>query len=331
MLSSMQFLSIALAIALVSGCGKDQPAPPAPPPAEGIELVSPGAEPRRELRYRLARGATTLDELSLEVDIDAGGQGGTLPTLILRTELATQDVLADGSMTVKRTILDVEARDRPGGAIQAAQMTEQLQLMKGLTLIGTISPRGKPSGVHVDAAGQQLPPAIGAQLDSLIRSFEQVTMPLPAEPVGIGASWRHRKPVDQYGIKMQTLTTIVLTAIDGDRLTFTSTTRVEGADQAVTQGGTTIEVTGIGGVGAGGGSMDLSRMAMTGELTAELTSEMRSGGETARMRMKMTTRITPASAEPAPAPAPAPAPGAAAAAPVPDREPDPDQGAHSAP
>jgi hypothetical protein len=303
----MKMLSIAAAIVLVA-CGKEAP-PAATPSPDGVKVPVAGAEPRVLLRYHVAKGTTSQVELALDVDIDASGQGGPLPTLVMTSEIVADEVLPDGSTKVRTTITEVTARDRPNSPVTADQMAEQTALMRGLVLRGTLAPSGTLRDLQVDTSGKVLPPGLTAQLDTLSKSFEQVAMPLPATPVGVGASWIHSKTFDQSGMVMTTTTTFTLTALAGDTLTFESATLVSGKDQSVTQGGQTIDLKNISGKGSGKGTVDLSRMTMTGELIAEFGSDMSSQGENTRMNMKMATRMSPPAAPPSiPTPAPPAAP-----------------------
>lgn len=297
----MKMLSIAVAIVLL-GCGKDAP-PKATPEPDGVRVLIAGAEPRQVLRYHVAKRTTNQVVLELDVDIDAGGQGGPLPTLVMTSEMVADEVLPDGSTKLRTTITSVTARDRPGSPVSAEQMADQTSQMRGLVLRGTLTPEGMLREMKVDTGGKLLPPGLTTQLDTLSKSFEQVAMPLPRAPVGVGASWIHSKTFDQSGMVMTTTTTFTLTAIEGDRLSFLSATLVSGKDQSVTQAGTTIELKNISGKGSGKGTVDLSRMIMTGELVAEFGSDMAAQGETTRMGMKMTTRLA---APPPPASMPPP-------------------------
>lgn len=291
----MKIGSIAVAIVCAAACANSKEAAPAgPPPGDGVQVINPGNEPRRALRYHIAKGTTTALELALDVDIDAAGQGGPLPTLVMTSELVADDVLDDGSMRMRTTIGEVSARERAGSPVTAEQMAEQTRLMSGLVMRGTLSPDGALREMKVDTAGKVLPPGITAQLETLSKSFEQVAMPLPAAPVGVGASWIHTRHITQNGMSMLTATTFTLTAIEGDLLTFQSATVVRGKDQTVIQAGQAIDMKNVGGKGAGKGTVDLSRMMMTGELSAELAADMSAEGESTHMVMKMVTRIAPA-------------------------------------
>jgi len=308
----MKCCSIAVAIALAAGCQEKAPdAPPKPPvtvPTDGLELLRDGAMPRRALRYHVAKGTTTPVEMVLEVEMTAAGQGGPLPTMTMELEIAGDDVKPDGSMSVRTTIHKVTASDRPGTTITADKMGSQL--MEGIVLRGTLAPTGTLADMKLDTAGAELPPGITQQLGTLSKSFEQAAMPLPTPAVGIGAEWRQRKTIVQNGMTMVTLTTLTVTGIEGDKVTFTSATEVTGPDQSLSQGGMAIAIKHLRGHGTGKGTIDLARMVIAGEFTAEFTSDMSADGQDATMTMKMVTKMTPGAiaAEPAPAPARSPQP-----------------------
>ncbi len=103
-------------------------------------------------------------------------------------------------------------------------------------------------------------------------------------------------------MKLFTVTTIVVTAIDDRGFSFTSSTSLGGPDQKITLQGHTIEVTSIGGVGTGKGTIDLTKMAMTGESTLSFHSDMTAEDETDQMAMTMTTRVAPTKVAPPIAP-----------------------------
>jgi len=185
----MKIGSIAFAIVCAAACGKGKDsAPAAVPSGDGVQLITAGGEPRRVLRYHVAKGTSSAVELALDVDIDAAGQSNPLPTLVMTSELVADDVLPDGSIKMRTTIGEVTARERAGSPVTAEQMTEQTRMMSGLVMRGTLSPDGSLREMKVDSSGRVLPPGITAQLETLSKSFEQVAMPLPPAPIGPGSS-----------------------------------------------------------------------------------------------------------------------------------------------
>jgi hypothetical protein len=288
----------ALGIALFVACGSDKAAPP-PPDPNGIEVVYAGSEPRRVMRYEIAKGDKLAVELSIDVELDASGRGGPLPTVILGTELVAEDILADKSMRVRATITSITARDVANSTLSASSMSEHMQLLRGTSLTGTLLPDGGIRELHAEPSAK-LPPALAQQLDTVSKSFQQISLPLPHLPIGNGAAWRQKHTIEQNGMKLFTVTTIVVTALDDRSITFTSTTSLGGPDQKITLQGHAIEMTSIGGVGNGKGTIDLTKMVMTGESTLAFHSDMTADNETDQMSMTMTTHVAPAGKLPDP-------------------------------
>lgn len=280
-----------------------------------------GSEPRRPLRYQITKGDKLDVELSIDVELDASGRGGPLPTVIVGTELTALDVRADRSMRVRATIKSIAARDVENSTLSATSMTEHMQLLEGTSLTGTLLPDGGIRELHAEAAAK-LPPALAQQLEMISKSFQQISLPLPHIPIGNGAAWRQKRTIEQNGMKLYTVTTIVVTGLDDRGFSFTSSTSLGGPDQTITLQGHAIQMSGIGGVGTGKGSIDLTKMVMIGESTLSFHSDMTAGGETDQMGMTMTTRVAPGSL---PAPAP-PDPGTPVEAPaaIDDNAPVPD-------
>lgn len=274
------------------GCGSDDVKPAPPPPLPGaVSVLAPGAEPRRVLRYHLAPDARAALTAELDVSLDAGGQAGDLPTMVLGLETRVEQAQPGDRARVRTTITEVSARERPDTLVTAAAMDAEAHHLRGLAFVGTLAPDGALSDVAVDLDGRKLPPALAAQVDSLAKTFQQVAMPLPPSAVGAGARWRYEKQIDQAGMQLTSTTDVQLAALDGDRLSFVLTSTLAGADQAVTQAGTTIRLTHIGGEGNGTGVVDLARMTMTGEQSMVFHADMAGADQNARMSMRVTTRL----------------------------------------
>src|SRR5689334_9886292 len=103
-----------LAVALAA-CGKHAPAPPRP----DLDVIAPGAEPRRAVHYALAKGTTTTCELAIDVALDAGQMGGAMPTLVVTLAITADDVLPDGKIKLRTRIVDATSHDRPDSKLPA--------------------------------------------------------------------------------------------------------------------------------------------------------------------------------------------------------------------
>lgn len=262
-----------------------------------LQIVSRGAEPRRQLHYKLAKGQTQKLDVAVDMNITAGDMGGALPTIVMSLSVSVEDVLPVGAK-LRATVVDMRAVDRDETRVAANALTGPLEMMKGIVLTATLTPNGRTFGTKLDTGDKQLPDTAKAQLAALASSFDQLMMPLPDVAIGVGAVWRTSKPIEQNAMKLTAVNSVELTALDGDTLSFALDTEIHGDDQTVTQAGMTVEIKDIIGTGTGKGSIDLRTLAITNELTTQFRSEMQTPGEPAAtpMRMDMTMRVSPPSA-----------------------------------
>lgn len=323
---------IALVIVIAGACKEKQAAPPAAPPRQGIEMVHRGAMPHQPLRYQLTRGVRTAVELELDVDMVTPTFQRTMPTTVTVMEVGADEVLADGSAKVRTKILRAMARERAGAAVSLEAVNAQAAMLSGVEITGTLTPRGKVQAPRVEASAG-VPPKTASGIAALVAQAEEVAMPLPEPGVGVGATWRVRRDVVELGIKMETLTEIEVTSIDGPRVGYVMRTEARGDDQHATIDGTPVDVTKIRGSGTGQGVIDLSRMVVFGEQSVELGFDVRAmaasgSAQSSSVKMHTAKRLKPA-AEAATAPPPQGPDGKpnAGAAPKPDQAPQ-DPGAH---
>jgi hypothetical protein len=297
-----------LAALVFFGCkSRDEASSAARPP--DLHIVSAGAEPRQHVRYQPAKGTKQELEIALDVDVTAGEMGGPIPTIAITLSLVVEDVLPTGGIELRSTVTDAQARDRDESRAVAKALGGPLDLMKGIAITTTMTPAGRLVGTKVDTAGKQLPDSAKTQLAALSASFDQLMMPLPEVPIGIGAVWRSSKNLEQNGMKMTAVNSVELVSVGNATLAYEIDTQVHGADQTVSQGGLTVDIKDITGTGGGKGAIDLKTLSITSELWTELRSSMQSPGEDqpTAMKMSIARRVMPVLAAPAPPPA-APAP-----------------------
>jgi hypothetical protein len=279
-----------IVIAAFLGCSKAEP--PLPRAAsDGVELLSHGQGEQRVLRYRLVKGTRSTLELAIDNSLVAGGRTMISPTLLIKLELAIEDVLPDGSARVRTTILSAAPRERTGATIPVGVLAQMASSLPGTMFTAKLSPSGRVSESKVETT-KDLPAPIRAQVDKLNEHVAQVAMPLPEVPVATGAKWSVRSDVDLEGMKLATVTTTELTKLEGDIVTFASSTTISAPNQKLAQDGISAELTDIGGGGRAKGVVDLARMSMDGTMDLEFRGTMSSQGVTAplKMTMALTTR-----------------------------------------
>ena len=296
----MQKITIVLAVGLlaVGACKKEEPASGsggdksgAAAPSGGIEVIANGAEPRKQLRYKVAKGTKTPVEFAMDIDMDAG-MTMNMPTLAMMMDIGVDEVASNGDMKLRTTVNSVTARDRAGASLKASMRNGQLDMMNGLAMTAMLSPDGSLKDTKVEP-GKNLPASMQSQMSSMTSNLEQVAMPLPPGPVGVGAKWKAKKTIEQNGMKMTTLNTVEITALDGDKMTFKSTSEISGPDQTVHQNGMSIDMKNIEGGGTGQGTIDLTKLVMSGAFNVHFKAKMNAQGENANMSMGMKLVLTP--------------------------------------
>jgi hypothetical protein len=253
-----RIIAVLAGLALVS-CKSDPP--PKPIVESNVELVQRGAVPQRVLRYHIAKGTATTVEVGIEADV----MGRKSPSITTTLAMLGDDVLPDGRMVVRSTVKSTRAKTPDGSDVPA----ELVSVFDGISIIATVSPVGTLSDTKLDMAGKTLPPELDAQVQALTKSFEQVAMVLPDGPVGVGASWKTRKTIEQNKMTMTAVTTITVTAIDGDKISFTRSSAISGPDQTLVVPPQSVLLKNIAGTGTAKGTVDLAKFAITSEANDE--------------------------------------------------------------
>jgi hypothetical protein len=175
-----------------AGTALDLPAPR----VRSFELLSTGKAPRQPLRYGAEAGENALT-VTVRVDTrELAGEEwtpwGTLPEL--RYGLALRREAAGGALEIRGLDMSVgqPAAAAPDVAAYVARATEELsqryrEQVQGRRAGATIDPRGRIE-VLEPVAGQPAPGAHTRQ--EMLQILAESVVPLPEEPVGVGARWQ---------------------------------------------------------------------------------------------------------------------------------------------
>jgi len=252
-------------------------------------MVSAGGQPRQLLRYRPTPNTTQKLEVAIDIVLDAGDMGGPMPTLVMTLALNVGAVLPTGQTPLHATIEGIEARDVPQSQVQAASLTATLEPMKGVAFDTILSPNGRVTGTSVDARSKTLPAPTQMSITSLVNGFEQALMPLPDVPVGPGAVWRNSRLISRDGMTMTAVNSVTLVSVTGSTFSYAIDSTLHGDDQTARDGSDSVEVKDITGASGGKGSIDLTTLAITSELAAELRTKMSAPGDSEPTQLTMTT------------------------------------------
>jgi hypothetical protein len=172
-----------------------------------VRLLDAGADPKSDLSYALAKGATQKLSLAMDTAMGVKSNGQSLP----QTPLPRMTMLFDSTVAEKNAAGEVRIDWRltsasvdPNGGQQeqmARALRPQLDTMKGLGTGYWLTPKG-----HVHDAKPELspsmPPAAQQIMSGMSQSLESMVTPLPAEAVGAGARWQVVSRITSGGADM---------------------------------------------------------------------------------------------------------------------------------
>lgn len=208
------------------GCKKNKTSPP--PPELSVRLVDPGEGPLEPLRYAIPPDTVVKSLLDIrDVDVaaeeteDSEDAFGVLPGFTLFLHAGPSLVLPKGFRYILRiskaeSVLPEGVTDRQ--AQEAEQGVEALRGMRGRFDINA-------QGIVLDAdvpwaQGQQrIHPRVAITIGNVRSAI--ATIPLPLEPVGIGAVWEVRRPLRIWSARVTQVTRYELTDRVGDRFRVT--------------------------------------------------------------------------------------------------------------
>ena len=207
-----------------TGCKKKKKKTMPPPPELAVSLLAAGETPRALLQYAIPpdttiRSVLTIRDLEVErsESSDADDAFGTLPGLELLIRTGPTVSLTNGTRYVLR-ILKAQALllegTTPRQVDQAQQGVQALQGMRGRFDLNR-------QGIVVDAdvpwsEGQErIHPRVTITIANVRSAI--ATIPLPREPIGIGAVWEVRRPLRIWSAFVTQVTRYELVDRQGDQ------------------------------------------------------------------------------------------------------------------
>ena len=255
------------------------PAPGAPPI---VTLVTPGAEPRTSLRWKVPLGASGSSVLTMAMtmsrQVGANVHRLVLPTMKLTLDWRVTGVSQDGDITMtqrftRSTVEEVGGMD-PDALADFRRTMEPLTA--AITTV-TMSDRGVQRETHVNLDAITDPQA-RERASEAFTSMKDVLVPWPEEPVGVGARWTVRQTETTHGI-------VCFMSIDHELLS------IEGpAVTIVTRFGQTVLPQALAGADTPVGQSTQVRLAGSG--SSKSTSRLDSMHLTSEGRLWYTTVLT---------------------------------------
>lgn len=200
---------------------------------KGVTVLNAGAAPRQRLRYTLVQGST--ESLTMRQKISMNMTMGAMalpsqafPTTVMKTRFTVADVAADGTAAVEGEFVEVDLDPEGADPMLVNAMKPQLASLNGTTMSYNISPTGQVSKPELVGAD----PAVMQSLQS-IGSAEQLSVPFPTEPVGVGARWTAARSVEQSGMTIRQDMEYLVTSLSADSVVLQTVMTQSAENQAM--------------------------------------------------------------------------------------------------
>lgn len=286
-----------------------EPTAPAPETAAApasdevkVVLLEAGSEPRRVLRYALSPGHTEkmamVIDMTMHMDMpQLGKQTVAMPPMKMIMDLAIAEKVGDDEARYTFEVTETDALPKDGIAPAMAQAMKtqlgQLVGMKGSAIVDT-------RGFNRDAT-IELPPGLPPQMQQMMQgtqdSMDQMSSPLPEEPVGIGAKWEQHQTLTQNGITVKQKTVFELVKLDGDKGVLKATVEQSAPEQSVQMPGMPGKAKVLSLVSKGEGQIHFNLANLVPDkasidLDTDSAFEIDGGGQPVTMKMKAETGMT---------------------------------------
>lgn len=272
-------------------------------PASTLTLLSNGSAPRKALRYVVPAGTTARTRMSTEMSMamEMGGMAMPemkMPTMSMVAEMAISAVAANGDMSFSSSISDMAFDTTNANPMLAAGLADVKTDLSSVKTSGSMTSRGITSQqINFDAIQD---PQLKQMMDAASTTIQQLSFPMPEEEVGVGAQWQTKQRMSSGGVNIDTVATVELVAVDGNKITLKVTTEQTAPPQTMQNPAlppeAEINLVDFSGSGSGTTVIDLTSLSTQSDtsMTMNMVMQINVQGMEQRMSMKSGMKMTAA-------------------------------------
>ncbi|MBF2026664.1 MAG: hypothetical protein IGS48_07845 [Oscillatoriales cyanobacterium C42_A2020_001] len=238
---------LAISFAGFNGDVAPQPAIAQPNPAQSspvtpaikVKLLSPGTGDRQVLRFKPAVGTKQLSLMSFDQTVLLKLAGQSLPSVALplvttSIEVVVTKVDANGDIHYQFRYPEVDVAAKPGVQPTVVEvMRSQLKSLQEIRGSFVMSDRGYIKTARFDLP-EKLEPSTRQMLEQMSQSVNQLSFPLPEEPVAIGAKWQASNSPTLNGITLTQTSTYELIDLKNGVATLNLQVEQQASQQRIT-------------------------------------------------------------------------------------------------
>lgn len=172
-----------------------------------IELLTAGTEPRQELRLKPQVNTKQLMTITMDMDVATTLSGTAMPKIktpatVMKMEVLVTQVDANGDIHSKFTYTDADVVADPSTSPEILESVRSgIKKMVGLSGTLITDNRGQVKSSKITLP-ENVDPLSKNFLEQLSNSLNQMSSPMPAEAVGLGAKWRISSQLKMGNINM---------------------------------------------------------------------------------------------------------------------------------
>jgi hypothetical protein len=214
-----------------------------------VVLIDSGEGIKQELRLRPVVGTRQVLNLDMLMNIEVFFGGMSLPTMPnMVTKLTMESAIAaikdNGDIEAEFTYLDLAVV--PGQEIEIPpEIVEAMnaELAKFIGTKGTLilDSRGRTKSINLELP-QTVDPMFRESIDQMMASLENISSPLPEEPIGIGAVWQVTQNVKLNGLTIDQTAVYTLKERENDVITLSMSLQQNAAEQKFKPVGLPIDI-----------------------------------------------------------------------------------------
>jgi hypothetical protein len=207
-----------------------------------LELLSPGAEPRRELKFRPVANSkqTMMMTMGMSMDMTMGDRAMPkmqIPKVAMKIELNVQQVDPSGDIHYSFAYTDINAiADKNTEPEMLAAIQKSFKTLKGIKGNIVIGSSGQIKSKNL-LLPKTADPMMRQTLEQLNKSIEQISTRFPTEMVGLGGKWQVSNAIQAGGIRFNQSSIYEVVKMDNGGMTIqTKTTQSAPAQDLVLPG-----------------------------------------------------------------------------------------------
>lgn len=253
-------------------------------------VADAGDEPRALMELTPMAGDSAATTMTMTTTTSTTIDGEALPAapvppMTMGMVITVDDVTDDEiTMSVVYDSAEIEGGDPTAQGL--------LDTMVGLTATVTSTRSGAFIDGGYDTEG--LDPTLVPLLEQFESQLSSLTVPLPTEPVGVGATWDVATSAELLGGTLCNVYTYTLTSFDGDSYEMTAEIAQQAQPGPLEMGGATAELEELTGSGSGttGGRLSFP-VAVSGSSDITTSTVISADGQTMEQESKVQMELTP--------------------------------------